>query len=244
MINHATLIGRSHRLWQQNGQDFALSGAPAPDCAFGLVLDGCGSKYRSDTAVFPSHNEVGAKLLGKFLASALSHKLQSDTAVSPADLLADLYRQSLDFLAGLVALFPGQNPALRRQLVMTHLLCTVVGFVKVADTAVFFWRGDGFLAVDGSVTGLDSGNQPDYLAYDMLEGRRDGRFHSQPIPPDARWFAAASDGWTADLLTGCATPRPGPALQRWLNQQSQPRGQFEDDGAVAVWWGERAKELS
>ena len=83
MINHATLIGRSHRLRQQNCHDYAISGAPAPGCAFGLVLDGCGSKYHAGTAVYPSHNEVGAKLLGKFIASSLSHTLQTDPAIQP-----------------------------------------------------------------------------------------------------------------------------------------------------------------
>jgi len=236
LVNHATLIGRAHRLLQHNGQDFAISGAPAPGCAFGLVLDGCGSKYRPDTAVYPSHNEVGAKLLGKFMAAALSRALQADTAVTPTALLPTLYDQSLDFLTGLVALFPNEDLALRRQLIMTHLLCTVVGFVKIEDTAVFFWRGDGFLAVDETITLLDSGNQPDYLAYDMLEGRRDGRFHTQIIPPTARWLAVASDGWQEPLLAACAPPRPGLALQRWLNQQGQQRGHFEDDGSVAIWW--------
>lgn len=236
MNNHATLIGRSHRLWQQNGQDFALSGAPAPGRAFGLVLDGCGSPYREETAVYPTHNEVGAKLLGKFLAATLSRTLQNDTAVTIDTLIADLYHQALDFLAGLVTLFPGDDPSLRRRLVMTHLLCTVVGFVKMADTAVFFWRGDGFLVVDGQVTCLDSGNQPDYLAYDLLAAPENGRFHTQFIPATAQWIAAASDGWTAPLLAACAPPRPHLALQRWLNQQGQQRSQFDDDGAIAAWW--------
>ena len=235
MVNHATLIGRAHRLRQENGQDFAVSGAPAPGCAFGLVLDGCGSKYRTDTAVHPSHNEVGAHLLGRFIATALQRALSGGTAVSPADLLANLYDQSRAFLLSLTALYPADEAA-RQQFIMTHLLCTVVGFVKMGDTAVFFWRGDGFLAVDGAITPLDSGNQPDYLAYDVLDGREDGRFHTQSIPPAAHWIAVASDGWTESLLAACAPPRPNLALQRWLNQQGQQRGQFEDDGSVALWW--------
>lgn len=238
ITNHASLIGRSHRLWQQNGHDFAISGAPAPDCAFGLVLDGCGSKYYTDSAVFPAHNEVGAKLLGKFLAAALSRALAGETAVKPDTLLALLHQQSLDFLAGLVTLFPGDDPVLRRQLIMTHLLCTVVGFVKAPDTAVFFWRGDGFLVVDGAITCLDSGNQPDYLAYDLLGEGANGRFQTQSVPANAQWLATATDGWTETLLPDCAPPRPDFALQRWLNQQGQQRSQFDDDGAIAIWWAE------
>ena len=238
ITNHASLIGRSHRLMQQNGHDFAISGAPAPGCAFGLVLDGCGGKYRTDTAVYPAHNEVGAKLLGKFLAAALGRALAGETAVKPDALLASLHQQSLDFLAGLVALFPGSDTALRRQLIMTHLLCTVVGFIKMPDTAVFFWRGDGYLVVDGAVTRLDSGNQPDYLAYDLLDEGANGRFQTESIPPNAEWLAAATDGWSEALLPDCAPPRPHLALQRWLNQQGQQRNQFDDDGAIAIWWAE------
>ncbi|MGB4868807.1 MAG: protein phosphatase 2C domain-containing protein, partial [Candidatus Promineifilaceae bacterium] len=138
MINHATLIGRSHRLRQQNCHDYAISGTPAPGCAFGLVLDGCGSKYHAGTAVYPSHNEVGAKLLGKFIASSHSHTLQTDPAIQPDALLPALYAQSRDFLARLVTLYPNHDPTLRSHLIMTRLLCTIVGFVKTPDTAVFF----------------------------------------------------------------------------------------------------------
>lgn len=236
MINHATLIGRSHRLRQQNCHDYAISGAPASGCAFGLVLDGCGGKYHVGTAVYPSHNEVGAKLLGKFIASSLSHTLQTDPTIQPDALLSALYAQSRDFLARLVTLYPNHDPSLRSHLIMTRLLCTIVGFVKTPDTAVFFWRGDGFLVVDGTITQLDSGNRPDYLAYDLLAETENGRFQSQSIPGSAHWLAAATDGWSNTLLPDCAEPRPGLALQRWLNLQGQQRGQFEDDGAVAIWW--------
>ena len=56
-----------------------------------------------------------------------------------------------------------------------------------------------------------------------------------PQPEQLRWLAVATDGWRAELLEQLAEPRPALALQRWLNVQSQQRGQFDDDGAVAIW---------
>jgi hypothetical protein len=50
------------------------------------------------------------------------------------------------------------------------------------------------------------------------------------------WLAVATDGWRPDLLTQLAKPRPSLHLQRWLNRQARQAGNFEDDGAVAVWW--------
>ena len=62
MLNDAAIIGRTHRLTHQNCHDAAYTGAPQPGYAFGLVLDGCGSKYRKGGQASSSHNEVGAKL--------------------------------------------------------------------------------------------------------------------------------------------------------------------------------------
>ncbi|MCP4428193.1 MAG: protein phosphatase 2C domain-containing protein [Chloroflexi bacterium] len=237
MLAHATIIGRSHRLMQHNSHDFAISDSPRPSVAFGLVLDGCGGKV--DKAL--AHSEVGAKLLGRFMAEYLSKQLSVNGKQFCLETLLDgLYHASLSFLQGIVDLYAFPTQAERAQFVAVHLLATLVGFVAAGDEAVFFWQGDGYLAHNGEITTLDSQNQPDYLAYQLLrtdEERSNGRFHAKSIanPKDIEWLAVATDGWRPELLAELAEPRASLALQRWLNVQARQRGNFEDDGAVTVW---------
>ncbi|MCA9947656.1 MAG: hypothetical protein KC449_29450, partial [Anaerolineales bacterium] len=98
--------------------------------------------------------------------------------------------------------------------------------------------GDGFLVADGTVCQLESGNQPDYLAYQLLQpdsGQTNFQLAFVPQPENLRWLAVATDGWSANLLCQLDEPRSALTLQRWLNVQTQQRGQFDDDGAVAIW---------
>lgn len=239
MISHATILGRAHRLMQHNCQDFAATASPAPHSAIGLVCDGCGSKFVGNGRSAPSHNEVGANLLGQFALDFLSQQLAALPHPSSPDaleaLLADLHLAALAFLHHLTAHFP---EAKRREFVATQLLATLVGFVRTAETAVFFWQGDGFLVANGTVCQLNSHNQPDYLAYQLLQpnpAQTNFQLAFVPNPEHIRWLAVATDGWSADLLGQLGEPRPALTLQRWLNVQSQQRGQFDDDGAVAIW---------
>ena len=243
MISHAMVNGRSHRLRQQNSHDFAISGSPRPGTAFGLVLDGCGSKYNRQ----PSNNEVGAKLLGQFAAGWLEERLAvSDEPLAVADLVNGLFADCTDFLQQTTALLPFADEAAWTRFVMTHWLATLVGFVVTEETAVLFWQGDGYLCVNGEVTTLDSGNQPDYLAYRLLSG---GAFTTPaphlPCPPanyqilvreNLHMLVVATDGWQPDLLTQLTEPRSSLHLQRRLNVQARQPGNFEDDGAIATWW--------
>jgi hypothetical protein len=243
MISNATTLGRAHRLMQHNCQDFAATATPGPNITIGLVCDGCGSKFvgngRLPADTHPSHNEIGANLLGQFAISILSNKLstlpQSPGPETLEAILSELHLASLTFLHHLAAHFP---EAARRQFIATRLLTTLVGFVQVGETAVFFWQGDGFLAVDGTVCQLESGNQPDYLAYQLLQPnpcQTNFQLAFVPQPEQTRWLAVATDGWQAELLGQLAEQRTSLALQRWLNVQAQQRGQFDDDGAVAIW---------
>ena len=108
----------------------------------------------------------------------------------------------------------------------------------VEETAVFFHRGDGYLLHNDKITYLDNNNQPDYLAYD-LENRNDRLtnigFHTQTVQNPTH-LAVATDGWTAELLTQLEQPQSSLTLQRWLNVQAKQRDNFEDDGAIAIWW--------
>ncbi len=254
MLSHAMINGRSHRLMQQNSHDFAISGSPRPDTAFGLVLDGCGSKYNRQ----PSSNEVGAKLLGQFAANWLNQHLSMNESIDPSNLLADLFASCLGFMDQTTTRLPFTDEAARTSFVMTHWLATMVGFVVVAETTVLFWQGDGYLCVNGDVTTLDSDNLPDYLAYKLLrrgervKGRTGEKITPSPQRPqvvhpctpsfvtidhaDLGWLAVATDGWRPDLLAQLAEPRTSLHLQRWLNVQARQPGNFEDDGAVAIWW--------
>jgi hypothetical protein len=247
MISHAAILGRAHRLRQHNCQDFAATASPAPHLAIGIVCDGCGSKFvgngRLRAGSTPSHNETGANLLGQFAIDFLSQKLADlPTPLCPETVeavLADLHLAALTFLHHLTAHFP---TARRREFVATRLLTTLVGFVRTAETAVFFWQGDGFLIANGAICPLNSHNQPDYLAYQLLQpnpAQTNFQLAFVPQPEKVRWIAVATDGWSAHLLGQLEEPRPSLTLQRWLNVQSQQRGQFDDDGAVAIWheWG-------
>ncbi|MBK9053749.1 MAG: hypothetical protein IPL78_23450 [Chloroflexi bacterium] len=238
MVAHAHLIGRQHRLIQHNGQDFAITGPLPGGGCFGLVLDGCGSKWRTmGEPATPSSNEVGAKLLGAFAAATIPHLL---TTTSVHDLPQALASASLDYLRRLVAAMPLADESDLIRFVHTHWLCTFVGFVKTDAAACFFWSGDGYLLHDDTVIHLDSGNQPDYLAYRLLRNGPEPLVHTLilPEPTHLTRLAVATDGWNEALLTDvAAAPRSPLALQRWLNQQAQQRGNFEDDGAIAIWYG-------
>jgi hypothetical protein len=239
MISHATVLGRAHRLMQHNGQDFAATAVPAPHIALGLVCDGCGSKFVGNGRSQTSHNETGANLLGQFILDFLSQKL-ADLAnpicsETLENALSDLHLAALTFLHHLATHFPEAN---RRQFIATRLLTTLVGFVRTAETAVFFWQGDGFLVANGRIQPLHSNNQPDYLAYQLLRPnptQTNFQLAFVPQPDQLRWLAVATDGWSAELLSQLVEPRSPLALQRWLNVQSQQRGQFDDDAAVAIW---------
>jgi hypothetical protein len=213
-----------------------------------MVLDGCGSKYREKNRVTHSHNEVGAKLLGQFAAEFLSRKLALDSSLGteafarPVTMIDELYGECLDFLDRLLELLPFACAADRTRFIASRLLCTLVGFVVLPESAFFFWSGDGYKCRDGDVTEINSQNQPRYLAYDLLPAhskrvRNIGRFQLETIEDwtETSWIAVATDGWNKNLLSDVAAHNSDLALQRWINVLARERGHFEDDGAVALW---------
>lgn len=248
MLSKATIIGRNHRLMRQNCQDFSCVGAPSPGHVFGLVLDGCGSKYQEQDRKFTSHNEVGAKLLGAFAGRFLAQQIQPlgdgpDQATCEArPLLQNLYGESLAFLDQLMDLLPDAAKDEQARFIATHLLTTLLGFLITPQEAVFFWMGDGYVCHDAEVYRIESDNRPDYLAYRRLPGTagplgEDG-FQIMPIDnlEESSWLAVATDGWRPDLLRQLSSQRNDLALKRWMNVAARRRGHFDDDGAVAVWW--------
>lgn len=247
MLSTAQIPGRAHRLMQHNSHDFATSGHTADGhCQFGLVLDGCGSKYRTPGRVIPSHNEVGAKLLGQFAAGWLARCLPPAGAVPTPPWPDQLYTACVAFLDQLLAGLGLAGGPGREEFIASHLLCTLLGFVIAGDEAAFFWAGDGYLVHDGQTTRLESDNRPDYLAYHLLPdgpGRAiPAHFHTRWLAPaGVQQLAVATDGWSAPLLADLlATPRSSLALQRQLNIRARQPGHFEDDGAVACWFAREA----
>ena len=249
MISSATIIGRSHRIMQQNCQDFATGKAIGPHAVFGLVLDGCGSKYRDATGMYPSNNEVGANLLGTYAATFLNKQKTINNQQQTKNeeealekLVARLYRACVTYLDCLVTLHPFQDELERRRFVATRLLCTMVGFLVTAETAVCFWSGDGYLGINDEIISLDSNNHPDYLAYQVLDGGGNGRFNTLTIRDRSslNQLIVASDGWKPSQLQQLNKPKNSLALQRWMNIKSRERGNFEDDGAIAMYheWDE------
>jgi hypothetical protein len=248
VINPATIIGRNHRLMQQNCQDTAVAIKLSDEIAFGLVFDGCGSKHKDKTGTFSSHNEVGAHLLGAFAAAFLRKQLTMNRQHTPitnqqlaAEVVAQLYQACVTYLDCLVSLHPFTNEAERRCFIATNLLSTIVGFVVTPQTAVCFWSGDGTLCINGELISLDSNNRPEYLAYQLLGSEGNGRFNQLTIHQrnQLEWLAVATDGWKPDYLAQLDQPRPAIALQRWINVAARQREQFEDDGAVVVWHAEK-----
>lgn len=221
MISTGAVIGRSHRLLGMNGQDAVYAGN-----GWGVVLDGCGSKHRDENGRLPSHNEIGSTLLGQYLAGRLAHPERVDVGA--------LYGDCLTFLQKLLALYTFDEQE-KVRFVASHLLCTVVGFVVQDALTTFFWSGDGHLVMDGEVVVLESGNMPNYLAYQLLTPDDEAGFETHTIPTPA-WCAVATDGWQAHHLRQLEIPQKPLKLQRWMNQLAREKGVFEDDGATAVWW--------
>ncbi len=250
MLSDAVIIGRNHRLMQQNCHDFACSGSPLPGYAFGLVLDGCGSKYIDNeerSLVIPSHNEIGAKLMGEFIFDYLKNHLPAldqqpyCQKLAVRSLLTKLFNRCLGFLSNLIDLFPFSSELNRRRFIATHLLSTIVGFVVTPETAAFFWLGDGYICQDQELKLLDSHNQPNYLAYKIFSQNRPPlkacagfNFEFVPNQDETNFLAVATDGCDPGLLAELGSPRTRTLLQRWINVQARQRNHFEDDGAVAA----------
>lgn len=241
LLISATINGRYHRTMQRNGQDFATAASPAPGIAFGIVLDGCGSSHRDALGSHASRNEVGAALLGNFVAAYLHNKLAAPNFCLDL-VLAGLAETAVAFLHHTLTAIPFPDKTSQTRFIATHLLATLVGFVVTPETAVCFWAGDGFIRINDTILPLDSNNHPDYLAYSLLAPATKDCPPTRPLAqltirhrPALHTLAIASDGWTPDLLASLQPPQSSLHLQRWLNTHARQRPHFDDDGAIALW---------
>jgi hypothetical protein len=240
MIQQATLIGRTHRLFARNGQDAAYGAQLSPDRAYGLVLDGCGASLPSPEGTQPSRSELGALLLGQFLVGQLDRLAGSDKPLTAG--IDELAGRTHRFLAQVSRAVGLPAPA-RRRFVATCLLTTVVGFVLRPEQALLFWAGDGICLVNDRVLRLEADNRPDYPAYALFDGiTRPFALLTVCDRPALRRLAVATDGWEPSQLSAVPARTNSLLLQRWLNQEGGRRGQFEDDAAVVAWHADGAEE--
>ena len=83
------------------------------------------------------------------------------------------------------------------------------------------------------------------MTYHLNEPVSPCAFQTRYLPTaHLQWLAVATDGWNSALLRQLAQPQPDFALQRWVNKQAKQRGNFDDDGAIALWWQEKQDENS
>jgi hypothetical protein len=230
-----------------NCQDFAITGSPKEGYGYGMVLDGCGSKYRETAAAnqtsrfitSPSQNEVGARVIGQFASQWLEKNLVRHESLQ--GLAGKLQTATEQFLEAFVVSMGYTKPAERCRFTHTNLLATMVGFVFTLTEGCFFWAGDGYLGQDGQIRPLDYDNHPPYVAYNLLkdEGKHIERIQLEsclfPMTNETTRLVVATDGWQAEQLTQLERPQSSLSLQRWVNVEARQRGRFEDDGAVALW---------
>jgi hypothetical protein len=249
MLAQAVVIGRNHRLMNQNCQDFAVTGAPEPGYAYGIVLDGCGGKYREKSesygrpSTYPSQNEVGARILGQFMAQWFENNLGQPSLVCLAKKLGLTVEL---FIRDFMVIMGHRHPEEQRRFAHTNLLATIVGFAVTPTEGCFFWAGDGYLKLREEITPLDFNNQPPYLAYTALMNgdKSNGQFNNGrskieswvfPMTDDVTSLAVATDGWQPNQLAQVERPHDSLSLQRWVNVEARQRGRFEDDGAIVLW---------
>lgn len=171
-----SVIGRSHRLVGRNNQD-AWYVLRSERSIVAVVADGCSGGQ---------HSEVGAQLAAQLVARILG---DITTANQPIN-----WRQvELGVL--------GQIDVLIRNLglpyaaaVERYFLCTLVGMVMTPEQATFFACGDGMIVVNDEELRLGPfpGNQPPYLAYQLLGD------HCSMNPATTR-LAPVWQGPTADI---------------------------------------------
>ncbi|MBI4434255.1 protein phosphatase 2C domain-containing protein [Candidatus Uhrbacteria bacterium] len=174
-IAGGSVAGRDHVAAGRNNQD-AFAWHQDERCTIAVVCDGCSEG---------PHSEVGANLIARGMVhairDAIAHPVVSGgehgepdiTLALPDDLESVLEKARGDARAVLYDLamsgIAGSLDAVPR-FVRDHLLATTVGCIIARWGTAVFSVGDGVYAVNGVVTpiGPFPGNEPPYLAYDLL----------------------------------------------------------------------------
>ena len=157
-IAGGSVIGRDHRKSGKPCQD-AFAWVCARETIAAVVADGCGSGR---------YSEVGAQLGARLWTEALSRRLCAGASVADPVLWR---RTRQDVLAHLRIIAHGMGGELA-EVVSDYLLFTLVGAAITPSLTAVFAIGDGMVAINGDVDSIGPfpGNQPPYLAYDLLDG--------------------------------------------------------------------------
>jgi hypothetical protein len=179
MTASAAVTGARHLRAARNGQDAAATIVDG-ERAVAVVCDGCSAGASS---------EVGARLGAMWLSRAIAARLgrgesPSDPALWAAA-RAELARE-LQRLAG--------GGAIDLAALHACFLFTIVAVAVTGEAAAVWALGDGAYSVDGATRTLGpfDGNEPPYLAYDLLGEPRAAHF--EVLPADARTIVIATDG--------------------------------------------------
>jgi len=175
-IAGGSVAGRDHAMVGRNNQD-AFAWYQDDDVTIAVVCDGCSEG---------PHSEVGANLIARGMVYAIRDILakpviEADHRDVPEDILLDLPEEldtalseardevvstmhdlAMSGIAGSLDDMP--------RFVRDHLLATTVGCIIARWGTAVFSIGDGVYAMDGAVTqiGPFPGNEPPYLAYDLV----------------------------------------------------------------------------
>lgn len=198
-IAGGSVIGRDHRKSGKPCQD-AFAWVRARRSIAAVVADGCGSGR---------HSEVGAKLGARLWTGALSKRLEAGASVADPVLWR---RTREDVLAHLRIVARGMGGPLG-QIVSDFMLFTLVGAAITPDMTCVFAIGDGVVSVNGDIdqVGPFPGNQPPYLAYDLIDGIQcDTATSIRALRPtrEVDSIVLASDG-AEDLMRVSREPIPG-----------------------------------
>ena len=211
----AAVTGARHLRTARNGQDAAASWTGDRRGAI-VVCDGCGSGGSS---------EVGARLGAKLVIAALAARLADGARPADPALWASVRPEVTGALARLVAAMLGD----RAQIVHEHFLFTIVAAAVAGDEVGVWAIGDGAYAIIGAripeapprVLGPFAGNQPPYLAYDLLDAPSPA--HLETACARAGTVLVATDG-VAEL--GLETFTGDPGIARYLRHPDALRRQL------------------
>jgi len=231
-IAGGSVLGKAHLRVKQNNQD-GLFYQIETNNIIAVVCDGCGEKTSE-------HNDFGAKLGVRLVATSISNQLAQLQARTPPEALLkatpaqweaffEKIRQDILAKMRVIALEMGGNFT---ETILNYFLFTVVGFLAMPTVSIGFSVGDGLIIVNGEqkIIGPFPNNQPPYLGYSLLESKQITlnpnllRFelHQILLTSELNTFLIGTDG-VMSLVRAADAKIPGkeevvgPIEQFWLN---------------------------
>jgi serine/threonine protein phosphatase PrpC len=155
-ITSGSVCGAMHRNTFRNNQD-AIFIAENEKALVGIVSDGCsGGK----------HNEVGSKLITRFICNQLLE--MSSKLDKPAKMNKILERVRIKSL-NLIRYILNSTGGNIKQNIQDMFLFTIIGVVITDNHSFIFTMGDGAYVLNSNLYIIDQKNQPKYLAYGLID---------------------------------------------------------------------------